>query len=66
LRRMAVMNQNEFVESLSSMEPERAAEFLRPAMSQVLAGLDDSGKMDFLLSLLGSAERDKLASMVHL
>lgn len=48
------------------MEPERAAEFLRPAMSQVLAGLDDSGKMDFLLSLLGSAERDKLASMVHL
>lgn len=60
------MNQNEFTEFLTSMESDRAANILRPALAQVMTGLDESGKLDFLLSLLGSSERDKLASMVHL
>lgn len=60
------MNQNEFTEFLTSMESDRAAKILRPALAQVMTGLDESGKLDFLLSLLGSSERDKLASMVHL
>lgn len=66
MRRMAEINHKDIAKVLTSMEPDQAARLLRPALTQVLAGLDDSGKLDFLLSLLGSSERDKLASMVHL
>lgn len=63
---MGAMSKNEFAKFLTSMEPDRAAALLRPALAQVVTGLDESEKLDFLLSLLGSSERDKLASMVHL
>ena len=63
---MADMNSKDYTKFLTSMAPEQAADFLRPALAQVLAGLEDSDKLDFLLGLLKSEDRDKLASMVHL
>lgn len=60
------MKHREIIEALASMEPQAAAEFLRPALTSVLGHFDDEGKTNFLLSLFGPSQQDKTASMVHL
>jgi len=48
------------------MAPERALKEVAVVAKKLLNHLDEKARLDFVMDLIGDAERDKVASLVHL
>lgn len=55
---------DEIQEIISRMEPKEALNQLMDKAKNLLVHLDDQERMDFVVSMIGEAGSDKIASMV--
>jgi hypothetical protein len=51
---------------LSDMAPQEALSEIGAILQELISGLDDETKMDFLSRLFGAPGKDKVSSLVHL
>lgn len=55
---------DEIQKIISRMEPKEALDQLMETAKKLLVHLDDRERMDFVVSMIGEAGSDKIASMV--
>ena len=60
------MSEDQIQQIMESLEPEEALAALARAAARLLPLLGDEALTWFVVSLVGQAEGDKVASMVHL
>lgn len=48
------------------MSPERALKEIAVVAKNLFNHLDEKARLDFVMEMIGGAERDKVTSMVHL
>jgi hypothetical protein len=53
-------------ECLDRMTPEKALKEIEAALKKTLPLVTDEERLDFVVTLIGGAKDDKVASMVHL
>jgi hypothetical protein len=60
------MDSKQLLLAYGGLDKSQASEFIRQALSQLLASMQDEERGELILGLFGGSERDKVASMVHL
>ncbi len=60
------MDAKELLVAWTELDKAQASQFIRQALTQLLASMQEDERGEMILSLFGGSENDKVASMVHL